>query len=137
MLPPKAALPPCPGQCSCNAEASRACSTTSCPQRSCGLCTVATLHLQGSYQRSSPLRAPCTKFCKFLPSVRFHHSNATYKHLNVVGRDPRQLSLPTYLRPTLSLTRTLSLGRPQWGPCTMHPRALVEGNGRRRRQVQL
>lgn len=51
-------------------------------------------HLQVAIKIVSTAEAPA-EFCKFLPR-EISSLNATYKHLNVVGRDPRQPG-PSYL----------------------------------------
>ncbi|XP_061294226.1 testis-specific serine/threonine-protein kinase 5-like isoform X2 [Bos javanicus] len=86
----------------------------------------------------STAEAPAEFSRKFLPR-EISSLNATYKHLNVVGRDPRQPALPTYPRPAPSPPEILILGlAPFRDPSPVHPRALVGGDsGGVARQVQL
>lgn len=72
-----------------------ACSTTSCPQGGCGFRSGHPPHLQVAIKIVSTAEAPVEFSRKFLPR-EISSLNATYKHLNVVGRDPRQPG-PSYL----------------------------------------
>lgn len=95
-------------------------------------------HLQVAIKIVSTAEAPAEFSRKFLPR-EISSLNATYKHLNVVGRDPRQPALPTYPRPAPSPPEILILGlAPFRDPSPVHPRALVGGDsGGVARQVQL